>query len=199
MGEAMRDRIRMDHTSLMVRLLDRELILKFFSTCRIALGVLDLDTLDVSSRMIASKADLRGYWDEISSSGDFLTTVPSYTQIREPLKRYAEGRKQGAKISRGPFIACETTHFERFLSISTLVALGLERQQVGVAVEAAQANEKRLKKLKDKAHRLRKRFREQCVVVDGMSRDFVRFTTWAVGRLGHLLDASVVTYPRYKD
>nr|GEV31228.1 putative reverse transcriptase domain-containing protein [Tanacetum cinerariifolium] len=40
-----------------------------------------------SSRVIASKADLRDYWIGISSSGDFLTRVPSYTAIREPLKR----------------------------------------------------------------------------------------------------------------
>ncbi|GJU82062.1 hypothetical protein Tco_1284427 [Tanacetum coccineum] len=42
---------------------------------------------DESSKMIASKADLRGYWAEISSFGDFLTMVPSYTAIREPLRR----------------------------------------------------------------------------------------------------------------
>ncbi|GKB81505.1 hypothetical protein Tco_0948400 [Tanacetum coccineum] len=30
-----------------------------------------------SSRTVASKGDLRGYWEEISSSRDFLTNVPS--------------------------------------------------------------------------------------------------------------------------
>ncbi|GKC38175.1 hypothetical protein Tco_1050559, partial [Tanacetum coccineum] len=39
---------------------------------------------DVSLRVIDSKAD---YWTGISFSGDFLTLVPSYTQIREPLRR----------------------------------------------------------------------------------------------------------------
>ncbi|GJV35348.1 reverse transcriptase domain-containing protein [Tanacetum coccineum] len=76
----------------------RELILKFFSTCRFADSVLDLDTDgtlqfqlggvdDDSSRVISSKANLRDYWTGISSAGDFLTTVPSYTTIKEPLRR----------------------------------------------------------------------------------------------------------------
>ncbi|GKD39754.1 hypothetical protein Tco_1259961, partial [Tanacetum coccineum] len=36
-----------------------------------------------SLREIASKADLQDYWTGISSAGDFLSTVPSYTFIRE--------------------------------------------------------------------------------------------------------------------
>ncbi|GKC67196.1 hypothetical protein Tco_1099794 [Tanacetum coccineum] len=60
---------------------------------------------DKSSRVIASKGDLRGYWDEISSSRDFLTTVPSYIKIRDPLRRLCHrliahtivGREQAPK------------------------------------------------------------------------------------------------------
>ncbi|GJW35548.1 hypothetical protein Tco_0058468 [Tanacetum coccineum] len=40
-----------------------------------------------SLRVIASKAELRDYWTGISSNGDFLTIIPSYTLIREPLRR----------------------------------------------------------------------------------------------------------------
>ncbi|GJS38138.1 hypothetical protein Tco_0536520 [Tanacetum coccineum] len=40
-----------------------------------------------SLREIASKANFRNYWISISFVGDFLSTVPSYTLIREPLKR----------------------------------------------------------------------------------------------------------------
>ncbi|GJX02200.1 hypothetical protein Tco_0186113 [Tanacetum coccineum] len=57
-----------------------KLILEFFSTCRFADDVLDLDAggtlqfllggIDAdSSRVIASKADLRDYWSGISSLG----------------------------------------------------------------------------------------------------------------------------------
>ncbi|GJV80934.1 hypothetical protein Tco_1516804 [Tanacetum coccineum] len=81
-----------------------------------------------SLREIASKADLRDYWTRISSAGDFLSTFPSYTLIREPLRRlchsmdegtlvnvpyllayymfrHASGRKQGARMSECHFIA----------------------------------------------------------------------------------------------
>ncbi|GJR03758.1 hypothetical protein Tco_0526742 [Tanacetum coccineum] len=40
-----------------------------------------------SSSTVASKGDLRGYWEVISSSGDFLTTIPSYLLIRDPFRR----------------------------------------------------------------------------------------------------------------
>ncbi|GKD90197.1 hypothetical protein Tco_1365704, partial [Tanacetum coccineum] len=40
-----------------------------------------------SLRVIASKAELRDYSTRVSSSSDFLIFVPSYTQIREPLRR----------------------------------------------------------------------------------------------------------------
>ncbi|GJZ18217.1 hypothetical protein Tco_0554340 [Tanacetum coccineum] len=56
----------------------RELMLEFFSTCRFADIVLDLE----------DACNPRGYWDEISSSGDFLTTVPSYIQIMDSLRRF---------------------------------------------------------------------------------------------------------------
>ncbi|GJZ80259.1 hypothetical protein Tco_0645253 [Tanacetum coccineum] len=40
-----------------------------------------------SLRVIAFKAKLADYWVRISSSGDFLSIVPSYTMIKEPLRR----------------------------------------------------------------------------------------------------------------
>ncbi|GJS73877.1 hypothetical protein Tco_0706718 [Tanacetum coccineum] len=67
-------------------------------------GVLDLDAAGLhtaeeittygfraywadTSRVIASNTDFRDYWTGISSTGDFLTTVQSYTAIRESLGR----------------------------------------------------------------------------------------------------------------
>ncbi|GKC01119.1 hypothetical protein Tco_0987255 [Tanacetum coccineum] len=40
-----------------------------------------------SLREIAIKAYLRDYWTGISFLDDFLTTLPSYTAIRDPLRR----------------------------------------------------------------------------------------------------------------
>ncbi|GJY35663.1 hypothetical protein Tco_0421041 [Tanacetum coccineum] len=56
-------------------------------TERLTMEHTDAQGHDASLRVIASKAELRDYWTRISSSGDFLTLVPSYTLIREPLKR----------------------------------------------------------------------------------------------------------------
>nr|GEU53390.1 hypothetical protein [Tanacetum cinerariifolium] len=74
----------------------RELMLKFFNTCRFTDIELGLDEMASerfgaywagSLRVLATKADLRDYWTEISSTSDFMTGVPSYTAIRDPLKR----------------------------------------------------------------------------------------------------------------
>ncbi|GJW33361.1 hypothetical protein Tco_0053393 [Tanacetum coccineum] len=40
-----------------------------------------------SLREIAGKGDLSGYWSKIAFDGDFLEAVPSYTTIRDPIKR----------------------------------------------------------------------------------------------------------------
>ncbi|GKC24011.1 hypothetical protein Tco_1026161 [Tanacetum coccineum] len=145
MGQAMMDRIRIDNT----RAEGQDC-----SGCAL-FGYSGYST--VSVRRAETPNDLEG--DEISSFGDFLTTVPSYTQIKEPLRRmchrliaftiagrgqapekvtttdlyylrsmeertlnfpylvahylfrYAEGRKQGAKMFGGHFIARLAEHF----------------------------------------------------------------------------------------
>ncbi|GJS03406.1 hypothetical protein Tco_0319914 [Tanacetum coccineum] len=43
-----------------------------------------------SFREIADKGDLSDYWARISSDGDFLRVVPSYTSIRDPLRRLCD-------------------------------------------------------------------------------------------------------------
>ncbi|GJS78362.1 hypothetical protein Tco_0728243 [Tanacetum coccineum] len=79
-----------------------ELILEFFSTFRFGEAVIDLDTAGAllfqlggtvgfgaywvdSTRQIPNKGNLRDYWIGISSAGDFLGTVPSYTTIQDPI------------------------------------------------------------------------------------------------------------------
>nr|GEU60997.1 retrovirus-related Pol polyprotein from transposon TNT 1-94 [Tanacetum cinerariifolium] len=75
-----------------------------------------------SLRDIATKGDLSGYWSKIAYNGDFLEAVPSYTSIRDPLRRLchrliamsisgkgqtlekAEGRKHGARMLGGHFV-----------------------------------------------------------------------------------------------
>ncbi|GKD41528.1 hypothetical protein Tco_1261735 [Tanacetum coccineum] len=138
---------------------------------------------DESSRVIASKGDLRGYWDKISSSGDFLTTFLSYIQIRDPLRRLchrliahtiagrgqapdkvtrtdqyflrsmdrevvnlpyllghylfsdAEGRKQGAQMSRGHFIARLVNHFGMLIEETLHGAIVVVRELTGLDLD----------------------------------------------------------------
>ncbi|GJS07701.1 hypothetical protein Tco_0364497 [Tanacetum coccineum] len=40
-----------------------------------------------STRQIPDKGDLRDYWTWISYAGDFLSTAPYYTAIRDPILR----------------------------------------------------------------------------------------------------------------
>ncbi|GJS03789.1 hypothetical protein Tco_0320297 [Tanacetum coccineum] len=111
-----------------------------------------------SLREIASKADLYDYWTGISFVSDFLSTVPSYTLIREPLRsmdevatvnvlyllayylfRHASGRKHGARMS-GEVRELTTIDIDEMVrlricnrlgDVVTWVAMGPERQQVG--------------------------------------------------------------------
>ncbi|GKC29625.1 hypothetical protein Tco_1036919 [Tanacetum coccineum] len=83
-----------------------------------------------SERVIPDKGDLSDYWVEISFGRDFLRDAPSYTYIRDPVrrlchklisynisgrghapKRHVEERKSGARLSRGYFIGRLAHHF----------------------------------------------------------------------------------------
>nr|GEU69054.1 hypothetical protein [Tanacetum cinerariifolium] len=104
----------------------------------------------VSFREIASKADLRDYWIRISSSGDFLTTVPSYTHIKEPLRRLCHRLMVFSIAERGEAPKKDICMSLYCTSGSALRInnrepsdidcgeMGPERPQVGVADEAAQ-------------------------------------------------------------
>ncbi|GKE00050.1 hypothetical protein Tco_1388033 [Tanacetum coccineum] len=111
-------------------------------------------------REIASKADLRDYC--ISGRGQapekvtatdlfYLKSIDEGTVVNIPyllaqyLFRHAEGRKQGARMSSGYFVARLAEHFglitEESLRGLIVVAPGLERHQV-IATKAAQADQK---------------------------------------------------------
>ncbi|GJZ58727.1 hypothetical protein Tco_0614543 [Tanacetum coccineum] len=101
-----------------------------------------------SAKHIPDKGDLRDYWMGISSAVDFLSTAPSYTAIGDPILRgmdvglvnvpylvamylrlFAAGRKSGAHISGGQFVARLADHFGlltvEILGGLTIIALEL--------------------------------------------------------------------------
>ncbi|GJU50821.1 hypothetical protein Tco_1220376 [Tanacetum coccineum] len=201
----------------------REFMLEFFSTCMMIDTELRLDegnTLcfqlgGARRRMtwrefILALGDLRDYWTVISFDRDFLGVAPSYTYIRDPVRRLchrsAEGRKSGARFSGVYFIGRLIAHFGMvsdegligliviareplMIDIDDLVKLnicirlndtwawvasGLERQPVAAA--GAQ-------RLEEKVHGLHSDMVEQREVLDSMSHDFARFTTWTRRRV----------------
>ncbi|GJU54684.1 hypothetical protein Tco_1228398 [Tanacetum coccineum] len=82
-----------------------------------------------SERLIPDKGDLSDYWVEISSDMDFLRGAPSYTYIKDLVRRlchraanvpylsaqylfrHVEGRKSSARLLRGHFIKRLAHHF----------------------------------------------------------------------------------------
>ncbi|GJX06173.1 hypothetical protein Tco_0194105, partial [Tanacetum coccineum] len=216
----------------------RELMLEFFNMCRFDDLVLDLDTegeIDTdgfrrywaeSSRTVISKGDLRGYLEEISSFRDFLTTVPSYLLIRDPLRRLCHrlfahtiaGRGQAPKKVTNTdlyflrsidqemfdrhFIARITDHFGLLgeEKMHGLTVVGPERQQV-VAADAPEGAEgphvEEEALLEQEVHRIQVSLGVQREVVDTMAKDLSRFTMWVAGGIFQLLDLARVAYTRY--
>ncbi|GJT03415.1 hypothetical protein Tco_0824584 [Tanacetum coccineum] len=112
-----------------------DFILEFFSTCRIedemrldVAGTLCFQLGGASERLIPDKGDLSDYWVEISSGSDFL-------RGGRHLKRHAEGRKSGARLSGGHFVRHLAHHFglREIGDDWAWVALGPKRQQVAAA------------------------------------------------------------------
>ncbi|GJZ14723.1 hypothetical protein Tco_0550400 [Tanacetum coccineum] len=151
----------------------QEFILEFFSTCRI----MDEMRLDAASILCFQ---LRGAtcsmtWrqfilalglltvEEMTEDGfraywDFLRCAPSYTYIRDPIRRlchrlisycisergHTEGRKRGAKLSGGHFIRCLAHHFGlvsddglRGLSVATREISLIDMVDEGAQVDPA--------------------------------------------------------------
>ncbi|GJZ94424.1 hypothetical protein Tco_0666627 [Tanacetum coccineum] len=111
-------------------------------------------------------------------SMDEGTVVNGIYLLAQYLFRYAEGRKQRARMSGGYFV----------------VALEPERQQVGAVARAAQVDPKRLQRLEEEMHEVREGLGEQREVIDRVSTDFARFSAWVVGGLGQLLDVIGISY-----
>ncbi|GKE79463.1 hypothetical protein Tco_1545583, partial [Tanacetum coccineum] len=102
-----------------------------------------------SERMIPGKGDLRDYWRDISTDGDFLVPPPSYTLIRDPMLRLCHmmmthniaGRSQapkksGAFISGRQFVARLAEHFG-LLTEERLQGPARQKGDAGGVVEEA--------------------------------------------------------------
>ncbi|GKF56349.1 hypothetical protein Tco_0166689, partial [Tanacetum coccineum] len=76
--------------------------------------------------------------------------------------------------------------------------LGVLHQAL-IAAPATRTMPPRMARLEEEVRGVVESLGELRVVLDAMSRDFSRFTTWTVGRLSQLLDASGMTFTSYGD
>nr|GEV58394.1 putative reverse transcriptase domain-containing protein [Tanacetum cinerariifolium] len=130
---------------------------------------------DASLRVIASKDELVDYWTWISSNGDFLGTTPSYTLIREPLRRL----------------------FHRLIMLPSLVGvINLRRE------EAGSSDVWRSLYYMTGCYELGRdgsteAVGEQHELLERISNDQARFSTRMVGRMTKLIEQSGMRYVRF--
>ncbi|GKA35970.1 hypothetical protein Tco_0722461 [Tanacetum coccineum] len=164
--------------------------------------------------------EILGPLSMIASDDDFSEAVPSYTSIRDPLRRLCHrliavsisGRGQAPeKVDyRGGPLGIDCGERQQ-MTAAGAAQVDEEIPDEGVQADPAPAQgpptaapiirtmPQSMTRLEEEVHRLRESLGEQRAVLDGMSRDFSRFITWTVGRLSQLLDVSRVAYPSYGD
>nr|GEU98240.1 hypothetical protein [Tanacetum cinerariifolium] len=225
MREAMTNRLRIEHPNAqeqvvftshawralfgICRPLVQELILELFSTFRIAEGVLDLDaakTLQFQLGGLRHHMTWRQFIlalglhtdEEMGSDEPGKVTTTSFFYLRS-MDEGVSGERPLLANAGLTMVVHDLTMIdmdelvrlhicERLGDVETWVAPKPERQQDHGTKDI---------EIGGGVHRLRNNFGEQRVVVDTISRDFARFSTWVVGRLRQLLDARDVTYPSF--
>ncbi|GJT89661.1 hypothetical protein Tco_1078506 [Tanacetum coccineum] len=125
---------------------------------------------------------------------------------------FALRRKRGAMISGGRFVACLAEHFglltEQRLQGLTIfdelddtwasaIPAPIQAPQPPPTAASTRTMVQRLSRLKEDVHSLRGDMGEQREVLDSMSRDFARFTTWTVASLSLMMDRNGVRYTSY--
>ncbi|GKB79226.1 hypothetical protein Tco_0946121 [Tanacetum coccineum] len=193
-------------------------MLEFFSTCRIE-DEIGLDVVDTLSFQLGGARRCMT-WRQFILSMVLHTAVEmaedgfgAYYMDRgaanvpyllaQYLFRHTEGRKSGARLSRGHFIGRLAHHFG-LVSDDGLRGLSVvarpERQQVaaaGAARDAPAIDEGMMDRIKEDVHEIRRVLVEQREVIDAMARDFSRFTIWAASGIAYLLNFARVTYTLY--
>ncbi|GJU95651.1 hypothetical protein Tco_1320407 [Tanacetum coccineum] len=128
------------------------------------------------------------------------------------LRLFSSGRKHGAMISGGQFVACLAEHFglitEEILQGLTMIVRelpvndmaeigGMRMRRMPQAVPPPLDQGKRIAYLEEEVHGMREALQGQREVMDSMARDFSRFSTWTVTSLARLMDRAGVPYTRY--
>ncbi|GJY89472.1 hypothetical protein Tco_0504668 [Tanacetum coccineum] len=93
------------------------------------------DGEEAGLRVTASKAELVDYWTRISSGGDFMCLTPSYTLIREPLRRLCHKLIAFTVSSKGQ-------ESEKVTTTDLLFLRSIDEGMMGVTGGAAQVDPK---------------------------------------------------------
>ncbi|GJZ66222.1 hypothetical protein Tco_0622918 [Tanacetum coccineum] len=195
-----------------------ELILEFFSTFRFGHAILDLDTpeaLQLCHRLIACSIARRSQIPKkVTVTNLFYLRGMDVNLVNVPyllaryLRLFAPGRKSGAHISGGQFVARLAEHFglltaeilrgliiyEQLDDTWAWVAMGPERQP-----DAAAGAPRRMARLEEDVHEIRGMLAEQREVISAMAQDFSRFCTWTTTSLARMMDRAGVTYTSYSE
>nr|GEV69286.1 hypothetical protein [Tanacetum cinerariifolium] len=143
---------------------------------------------DASLRVIASKNELVDYWTWISSNGDFLGATPSYNLIREPLRRLFHRLIMFAIASRG--------HKPKKVTTTDLFYLRSMDEEMVVNVPYLHAHY--LFRFASRRKRGAQMYEgKQRELLERMSNDQARFSTWMVGRMTKLIEQSGMRYVRF--
>ncbi|GJY26630.1 hypothetical protein Tco_0401356 [Tanacetum coccineum] len=130
-------------------------------------------------------------------------------------RRFTIGRKSEGHISGGQFVARLAKHFGLLTDeiLGGLKVIAPEHQMIdmaelpdaaaGAPVVAQDAliddegGQARMAKLEEDVHEIHGALTEQREVLDTMTRDFSRFSTWVTTGLGRMMDRAGVTYTPY--
>ncbi|GJY58091.1 putative reverse transcriptase domain-containing protein [Tanacetum coccineum] len=204
MRQALTDRLRMVYTEAEGQINDTEMGLDTADTLCFQLGE-DRHNMTRSLREIADKGNLSDYWARISSDGDFLRVVPSYTSIRDLLRRLCHILIAELTVVVGELRMIDMDELVRLCLCKRLgdtwawVAPSTERQQATAAralenVEGAHAEDEGVQANPAFVHAPQPPPTAAPVVMDVMAIDFSRFTVWATSGISQLLDLSGATY-----
>ncbi|GKC17373.1 hypothetical protein Tco_1014155 [Tanacetum coccineum] len=139
-------------------------------------------------------------------------------------RRFASGRNSRAYIFSWQFVARLAEHFELLIGeiLGGLTVISPELQMIDMTKlvrlqicmqfddtwawvtigperqpDAAAGAPEWMARLEEDVHEIRGALTEQREVIDGMARDFSRFSTWGTTGLGRMMDRAGVTYTPY--
>ncbi|GKA11832.1 retrovirus-related pol polyprotein from transposon TNT 1-94 [Tanacetum coccineum] len=158
-----------------------------------------------SERFIPDKGDLRDYWIEISSDRDligvekvtgvdlfYLRTMDHGTAnvpylLAQYLLRHAEGRKSGARLSRGHFIGYLTAHF----------GPPVPGDQEAAGAPGSAEDAPRIERLEEEMCELWQSVMGLRGVVKSSITKKTRVSTWMISCMTQLMDVSSRTYQAF--